>query len=140
MQKIQTVTYRTKASVQGGRQGHVRSEDGVIDLDLAYPGTTPEPAANPETLFAAGYAACFQNALLIQARAGGVDASASVVTAEVEFGKTDGDDGYGLAVVITAQIPGVELAEAQELVEIAHGFCPYSRATRGNIEVTVTAV
>lgn len=137
--ELTKVAYTTAASAKGGRAGHVKSADGIIDLDLAQPGTSSEPKANPETLFAAGYAACFQGALANRAKTQGIDTSDSTVTAEVSFGGTD-DGGVGLAVAITAEIPGVDPAKGQELVELAHQFCPYSKATRGNIVVTVTAV
>jgi Ohr subfamily peroxiredoxin len=117
----------------------VRSADGVIDLDTAQPGTTPGPAANPETLFAAGYSACFQGALLNRAKTQGVDTSDSTVTANVSFGPSE-DGGFGIAVELEVSIPGVDAAKAQELVELAHQFCPYSKATRDNIEVTLTVV
>jgi osmotically inducible protein OsmC len=133
------VAYTTSASARGGRAGHVKSADGVIDLDTAQPGTVTTPTANPETLFAAGYAACFQGALANRAKTVDVDTSDSTVTASVSFGPSD-DGGFGLAVLLEVHIPGLELAKVQELAELAHGFCPYSKATRGNIEVTVTAV
>jgi lipoyl-dependent peroxiredoxin len=133
------VAYTTAASAKGGRAGHVTSADGVIDLDTAQPGTSPEPKVNPETLFAAGYAACFQGALLNRAKTKGVDTSDSTVTAEVSFGPSE-DGGFGIAVELKVEIPGVDAAQAQELVELAHQFCPYSKATRGNIEVTLTVV
>ncbi|HEY3713881.1 MAG TPA: organic hydroperoxide resistance protein [Jatrophihabitantaceae bacterium] len=137
--KLTKVAYTTSASAKGGRAGHVRSADGVIDLDTAQPGTTPEPAANPETLFAAGYSACFQGALLNRAKTQGVDTSDSTVTANVSFGPSE-DGGFGIAVELEVSIPGVDAAKAQELVELAHQFCPYSKATRDNIEVTLTVV
>jgi len=137
--ELTQVVYTTAASVKGGREGHVTSADGVIDIDLAPPGRPGAPKANPETLFAAGYAACFQSALLNRARKKGVDASDSTVTAAVSLGRAD-SGSYGLAVELTVEIPGVDQALAQELAELAHEFCPYSNATRGNINVTVTAV
>jgi lipoyl-dependent peroxiredoxin len=133
------VAYTTAASAKGGRAGHVRSEDGVIDLDTAQPGTAKEPTANPETLFAAGYAACFQGALTNRAKTKGVDASDSSVTCEVSFGPSD-DGGFGLAVELKVSIPGQSKDQVQELIELAHQFCPYSKATRGNIEVTLTGL
>jgi len=133
------VAYTTSATARGARQGHVKSADGVIDLDLAQPGTSDEPRANPETLFAAGYSACFQGALANRAKTKGVDTSDSTVTAEVSFGPSE-DGGFGLAVELKVSIPGVDAEQARELVELAHEFCPYSKATRGNIEVTLTVV
>jgi Ohr subfamily peroxiredoxin len=132
------IAYTTAASVQGGRTGHVRSADGAVDLELARPGADPAKA-NPETLFAAGYAACFQSALANRAKAQDVDASDSTVTAEVSLGTTE-DGGFGLAVELKVQIPGVEPDQVRELIEQAHELCPYSKATRGNINVTLTVV
>ncbi len=134
---IKDVSYTTSATATGGRKGLVRSEDGVLDLPLGQPGSTTNPKANPETLFAAGYAACFSSALNAVARRQGLDTSASTVTAEVTLGSTD--TGFGLAVTLVAAIPGVEHEQAGRLVEAAHRTCPYSKATRGNIPVTVTA-
>ena len=133
------IAYQTSAAAKGGRAGHVRSADGVIDLDLAAPGTTDDPKANPETLFAAGYAACFQGALTNRAKTKDVDASDSSVTCEVSFGPSE-DGGFGLAVELQVSIPDVSKEQTQELIELAHEFCPYSKATRGNIAVTLTAV
>ncbi|YAL83954.1 organic hydroperoxide resistance protein [Dermacoccaceae bacterium W4C1] len=127
--------YNISATAQGGREGKVRSEDGVIDLPLGKPGSKSNPKANPETLFAAGYASCFSGALNAVAGQQGLDTSDSTVTATVHFGKTE--TGFGLGVELKAQIPGVDPATAQELLEKAHQMCPYSKATRGNIEVTV---
>lgn len=137
--KLNKVAYTTSATAKGGRAGHVRSADGLVEFDLAQPGTTPEPAVNPETLFAAGYSACFQGALANRAKTQGIDTSDSTVTANVSFGPSE-DGGFGLAVELEVSIPGVDDAKAQELVELAHEFCPYSKATRDNIEVTLTVV
>lgn len=134
MEQVNDALYTTDATAKGGREGRVTSGDGVIDLTLGKPGSVSNPKANPETLFAAGYAACFSGALGAVAGQQGVDVSESEVTAEVVFGKTD--SGFGLAVNITASVPGVDAETAQKLVEQAHQFCPYSKATRGNIEVT----
>ena len=137
--KITETIYTSEASAKGGWTGHVRSADGVIDLDLGKPGSTANPKANPETLFAAGYAACFQGALTNRAATQDIDASDSDVTALVDLGKTE-DGGVGIAVELRIHIPGVELAKAEELVALAHQFCPYSKATRDNIVVTFTVV
>jgi osmotically inducible protein OsmC len=136
--ELTKVNYTTAAHAKGGRAGHVRSEDGVIDLDLAQPGTSDEPKANPETLFASGFAACFQSALMSPAKAQGVDASDSEVTATVFFGPST-DGGFGLAVELAVHIPDLDEETTEELIELAHQFCPYSKATRGNIEVTLSA-
>ncbi len=137
--QLTKVAYTTSAAARGGRSGHVRSADGLVEFDLAQPGTTPEPAVNPETLFAAGYAACFQGALANRAKTKGIDTSDSTVTAHVSFGSSE-DGGFGLAVDLEVTIPGVEAPQAYELVELAHQFCPYSKATRDNIDVTLTVV
>jgi osmotically inducible protein OsmC len=123
--------YTSTASAKGGRAGHVHSGDGVIDLDLGKPGSV----SNPETLFAAGYAACFQGALANRAATQDIDTSDSTVTADVTLGTTE--TGVGLAVTLTVEIPGVDADKAKELVDLAHAFCPYSKATRGNVEVTL---
>ena len=137
--QLTKVAYTTSASARGGRSGHVKSADGLVEFDLAQPGTTPEPAVNPETLFAAGYAACFQGALANRAKTKGIDTSDSTVTAHVSFGSSE-DGGFGLAVDLEVTVPGIEARQAYELVELAHQFCPYSKATRGNIDVTLTVV
>jgi lipoyl-dependent peroxiredoxin len=130
--------YTSTASAKGGRTGHVTSADGVIDLDLGKPGSTANPKANPETLFAAGYAACFQGALANRAATQDIDTSDSTVTAAVSLGRDE--EGVALSVELRVEIPGVDRAKAEELVELAHQFCPYSRATRGNIVVTLAVV
>ncbi|MBO1755410.1 organic hydroperoxide resistance protein [Allobranchiibius sp. CTAmp26] len=133
---LDEVVYTTGATAQGGRDGHVKSEDGVVDVVLGKPGSKTNPKANPETLFAAGYAACFSGALNAVASRAGHDTSDSTVTASVSLGKVG--EGFGLAVKLVAHIPGVDDATAQQLVEQAHQFCPYSKATRGNIDVSVS--
>ena len=133
-EEVTEVAYTTAATATGGRTGRVSSADGVVDFELARPGSFAEPKANPETLFAAGYAACFSGALGFMAGKEGVDVSAATVTAEVSFGKT-GTTGFGLAVELVVDVPGVEPDVARKLVDLAHEFCPYSKATRGNIDV-----
>ena len=132
------IVYTARATVTGGRQGHATSDDGVLDLDLTAPKETggPGTGTNPEQLFAVGYGACFQGALSAVAKKAGVDASASTVDVAVGFGPEG--DSYAITADITATIPGVDDAQAQELVEAAHQVCPYSKATRGNVPVTVT--
>ncbi|WP_307812748.1 Ohr family peroxiredoxin [Phycicoccus sp. CSK15P-2] len=126
--------YSIAATATGGREGHTKSEDGVVDLPLGKPSTS-NPVANPETLFAAGYAACYNGALALIASREGVDASGAETTADVTLGETD--TGFGLAVELVTTIPGVDADTAQALADKAHEFCPYSKATRGNIDVTV---
>ncbi|MDF9716892.1 organic hydroperoxide resistance protein [Nocardioides sp. ChNu-153] len=134
------IVYTARATVTGGRQGRARSEDGVLDLDLTAPKETggPGTGTNPEQLFAVGYGACFQGALGLVAKKAGVDASGSTLDIAVGFGPDA--TSFALTVDITATIPGVDDATAQDLVEQAHQVCPYSRATRGNVPVTVRGV
>ncbi|MFY1624107.1 organic hydroperoxide resistance protein [Micromonospora sp. WMMD723] len=134
------VLYTASATATGdGRNGHVRTSDGIVELDLAIPKEMGGAggAANPEQLFAAGYAACFHSALRTVARRSKADVTGSVVEAEVGIG-ANGSGGFGLAVTLVVDLPAVERAAAQQLVEAAHEVCPYSNATRGNIEVTLT--
>jgi osmotically inducible protein OsmC len=139
VQTLSKALYTAEATAVGGRSGHVRSSDGIIDVDLAPPISMGGPggATNPEQLFAAGYAACFQSALGVVARRQKVDTSDSQVTAQVSIGAIPGG-AYGLAVTLRVHIPGVEPDVAERLVEGAHQICPYSNATRGNIEVTLS--
>ncbi len=130
--------YTASATATGGRAGHVVSADGILDMDLRPPVAMGGPggATNPEELFAAGYAACFQSALGAVGRRQGVDTAASTVEADVTIG-TIGGGAYGLAVTLRVSIPGVDATTVQSLTEAAHQVCPYSNATRGNIEVTL---
>ncbi|MFD1722701.1 organic hydroperoxide resistance protein [Amnibacterium endophyticum] len=134
--------YSTEAlSTGGGRNGHVRTTDGLIDLDLATPPQMGGSGAgtNPEQLFAAGYAACFHSALQGVARQRNASLGDSSVGARVSLHRTD-DGGVGLAVELEVVIPELPRDEAQELADLAHQACPYSKATRGNIEVRVSVV
>ena len=132
--------YTARATATGGRAGHAVSDDGVLDLDLKPPAEMGGPggATNPEQLFAAGYAACFQSALAVVGRRQGVDTSDSRVEADVSIGTIPGG-GYGLAVALRVSIPGADAETTAALAEAAHQVCPYSNATRGNIDVTVSA-
>lgn len=132
--------YTATATATGGRQGQVHSSDGVLDLPLLYPKELGGPggaATNPEQLFAAGYAACFENALMRVARERKAPLQGSSVTAHVGIGRAA--DGYfQLRVDLEVSAPGRDRAEIEEFARIAHEeVCPYSRATRGNIEVSV---
>jgi len=133
--------YTAEATAVGGREGHVRSTDGLLDVDLRPPVEMGGPggATNPEELFAAGYAACFQSALGVVARRSKVSVEGSTVAAKVTIGTVAGG-GFGLAVALEVHIPDVDDAVAHDLIEGAHAVCPYSNATRGNIEVTLTSV
>ena len=128
------------ATTTGGRQGRSVSSDGVLDLTLAGPkemGGTGE-GTNPEQLFAAGYSACFNGALMMVAKRAKVDASAAQVTANIGFGPEG--DSYAITADLEVAIPGLELAQVQELADAAHQACPYSKAIRGNVPATVKAV
>ena len=130
--------YEARATATGGgRGGHVRSADGVLDFDLAVPKGLGGPGGdkpNPELLFAAGYSACFHGALPVVARQAKVRIDGSQVDATVGIGAIDGG-GYGLAVSLTVSVPGVDEDVVRDLVAKAHQVCPYSNATRGNIDV-----
>ncbi|PWU46188.1 organic hydroperoxide resistance protein [Micromonospora sp. S4605] len=134
------VLYTASARATGdGRDGHVQTSDGTLDLDLAVPKEMGGAggAANPEQLFAAGYAACFHSALRLVARRAKADVTGSVVEAEVGIGPNSAG-GFGLAVTLVVDLPTVDRATAEQLVAQAHQVCPYSNATRGNIEVALT--
>ncbi|SDX42939.1 peroxiredoxin, Ohr subfamily [Marininema mesophilum] len=129
--------FTTAATSQGGRDGRVVSEDGVIDLDVRAPKEMGGPgghATNPEQLFAAGYSTCFNSALNLVIRKERVSTGNPEVTANVSIGK-DSDGGYGLAAKLQIKIPDVDRETAQKLVKEASKVCPYAKATRGNIEV-----
>jgi len=133
------VLYTAEATAHGGREGRVRSSDGSLVLDLAIPkelGGPGGPATNPEQLFAAGYAACFENAIRRTARRMKLPASGASVTARVGIGP-DGSGGFGLAVELHARLPELDRDQAEQVVATAHTVCPYSNAVRGNVEVTV---
>lgn len=131
----------TSATVQGGREGHVKSDTGVIDLDLSMPKgkDLPTDATNPEQLFAAGYAACFDGALNLMAKNAKKEIS-STLTSTVSLMKDPDDGGVKIGVHLKAEIEGVTQDEAEDLVDKAHDFCPYSKATRGNIDVTLEVI
>lgn len=132
--------YTTTATATGGREGQVKSENGVLDLQVRPPkalGGKNDEHTNPEMLFAAGYAACFDSALNLVIRKERIQAGETKVKASVSIGQLD-NGGYGLAVALHANIPNVTMEEAQSLIEKAHQVCPYSNATRGNIEVNLS--
>jgi lipoyl-dependent peroxiredoxin len=129
--------YTAEALTTGdGRNGHARSSDGRLDLQLAIPkemGGSGD-GTNPEQLFAIGYAACFHSALRLVGRQEKADVTDSAVGARVSLGQTD-SGGFGLAVELEVSLPNLDHATAQSLTEKAHQVCPYSNATRGNIDV-----
>ncbi|WP_213573410.1 organic hydroperoxide resistance protein [Rhodococcus sp. USK13] len=133
------ILYTAEALATGeGRNGHARTSDGRLDLDLAIPVEMGGSGngTNPEQLFAAGYAACFHSALQMVARQAKADITDSAVGARVGIGSANGG-GFGLAVTLEVSLPHLSRDEALELTEKAHQVCPYSNATRGNVEVTL---
>jgi osmotically inducible protein OsmC len=133
------ILYTAQATSTGdGRNGTVHSSDGVLDLALAVPVEMGGAGggSNPEQLFAAGYAACFHSALRTVGRRAKVDVEGSEVTAQVGIGP-NGSGGFGLAVTLGIRLPSLDREAGMQLVDQAHQVCPYSNATRGNIEVTL---
>ncbi|MFD5077692.1 organic hydroperoxide resistance protein [Streptomyces sp. NPDC058371] len=131
------VLYTAVATAEGGRDGRVATDDGTLAVVVNPPKEMGGSGAgtNPEQLFAAGYSACFQGALGVVARQQKADITGSTVTAKVGIGKNE--DGFGIIVEISADIPNVDAVTAKALLEQAHQVCPYSKATQGNITVTL---
>lgn len=139
---VEKVVYRAKADVTGGRDGRATSSDGVLDVALTTPkemGGAGGQGTNPEQLFAAGYSACFLGAMKF---VGGRDKHKipgdTSIHGEVGIGPIP--NGFGIEVELKISLPGMDPKEAQELIDKAHVVCPYSNATRGNIDVTLTLV
>ncbi|MDP5273294.1 organic hydroperoxide resistance protein [Chengkuizengella axinellae] len=131
------VLYTATATATGGRDGKVISDDSVIDIALKTPKELGGPgghATNPEQLFAAGYSACFDSALKVVIRNQKAQVTSTAVTGKVSIGK-DPEGGFKIGAELLVKVEGVDQAEALELVKAAHQVCPYSKATRGNIEV-----
>ncbi len=138
--RLSKVLYTAEADVQGGRAGHGRTSDGRLDVQLSVPedmGGAGGPGTNPEQLFAVGYGACFQSAVLAVARGRKLDASGAQINARVGIGPT-GHGGFSLQVALDLHAPHVSAAEAADLMARADQRCPYSNATRGNIQVTLS--
>ena len=134
--QLDKVLYTAHTHTTGGRDGQAQSDDGRLNITLSSPGTAGT-GTNPEQLFAAGYSACFIGALKAVAGLKKITLPADLaIDASVDLGKIP--DGYGIAVRMAISLPGMDRASAQELVDAAHQVCPYSNATRGNIEVTLT--
>ncbi|MEG8023856.1 organic hydroperoxide resistance protein [Sphingomonas aurantiaca] len=135
------VKYTTEATATGGRDGHARSQDGRFDVALSTPkelGGAGGDGSNPEQLFAAGYSACFIGALKVAGQQLKMKLPADVaVTAKVGIGPRS-EGGFGITTDLTVSLPGLERNEAQKLVDAAHQICPYSNATRGNVDVGLT--
>jgi Ohr subfamily peroxiredoxin len=134
------ILYQAEGTAWGGREGRSASSDGNLDVQLVVPkelGGPGGPGTNPEQLFAVGYAGCFHSALKLVARSKKLDVSESAITVRVGLGPDD-SGAFGLAVTIEAELPGLDRQTALGLVEDAHKVCPYSNATRGNVEVELT--
>ena len=138
MTTLDKVLYTAKAHTTGGRDGASRSDDGRLDVKLSSPGTAGT-GTNPEQLFAAGYSACFIGAMKAVGGKMGIAVPEGVtVDAEVDLGQIP--NAYGVAARLQVSLPGLEKDKAQQLIDAAHQVCPYSNATRGNIDVTITLV
>lgn len=136
MTALDKVLYTARAHTTGGREGQSRSDDGRLDITLSPPGGSGS-GTNPEQLFAAGYSACFIGALKAVAARQKVTLPADLaVDAEVDLGPVG--QAFGIAVRMTIHLPGMDRAQAQALVDTAHQVCPYSNATRGNVDVQLT--
>jgi osmotically inducible protein OsmC len=138
--RLKDVLYTAEAVVEGGRSGHGRTRDGRLDVELSVPaamGGDDGPGTNPEQLFAVGYAACFQSAVLGVARGRNLDATGWHITSRVGIGPLN-SGGFGLQVSLDLQAPNIPAEEARELMLRADQRCPYSNATRGNISVVLS--
>ena len=136
--KLDKVLYTAKAHTTGGRDGAARTDDGRLDIKLSSPGTAGT-GTNPEQLFAAGYAACFIGAIKAVAGMQKITVPADLsIDSSVDLGKVG--EAYGISARLDVSLPGMDRAAAQKLVDAAHQVCPYSNATRGNIDVKVTLV
>ena len=138
-----TEIYKTSATATGGRDGSTRSDDGSVDVKLVVPKEMGGPGgvgANPEKLFAAGYSACFLGAMKAVSAKEGVKVPADTrVTAVIGFGPRS-EGGYGITAALEISMRGVDKADAERLVQAAHEVCPYSNATRNNVDVQLTVV
>ncbi|KAF1043898.1 organic hydroperoxide resistance protein [Xylophilus sp.] len=135
MAHLEKVFYTARTHTVGGRDGASRSDDGRLDIQLSPPGASGA-GTNPEQLFAAGYSACFLGALKAVSGKTGIAVPAdAAIDAEVDLGPIDGHAAYGIAVRLNVKLPGLDQASAEKLVEAAHRACPYSNATRNNVDV-----
>ena len=136
--KLDKVLYTAEAHTTGGRDGAGKSSDGAIDLKLSSPGSG-KPGTNPEQLFAVGYAACFLGAM--KAVSGKINVKVpedTAIDSKGSLGPTNGGAAYGMSVALAITLPGLDDAQKKLLVDTAHQVCPYSNATRGNIDVEIT--
>lgn len=138
MNAIDTVLYTGKTHTVGGREGHTRSDDGQLDVALSPPGSR-RPGTNPEQLFAAGWSACFEGAMGIAARKRGISLPTdTAIDAEVDLGKVG--EEYQLQARLNISLPGLPADQAKAIVDDAHATCPYSKLSRGNIDVQIRLV
>lgn len=137
---LEKVLYTATTHTTGGRDGAGRSSDSALDVRLSPPGSG-KPGTNPEQLFGVGYSACFMGAMHIVAAAQKIALPRDVaVDASVSLGRTENDTAYGLAVTLAVSLPGLDPTQARQIVDGAHQACPYSHATRGNIDVVIQLV
>jgi Ohr subfamily peroxiredoxin len=140
MEKLDKVLYTARVHTTGGRDGNAKSDDGKLEVRLTPPATNG-PGTNPEQLFAAGYSACYIGAMKAVAGKLKLQLPADLsVNAEVDLGPIREGAAYGIAARLNVSLPGMDRAHAQQLIEAAHQVCPYSNATRGNIDVTLALV
>lgn len=136
--------YKTTGTATGGRDGHAKTADGALDIKLTAPKELGGPGGegtNPEQLFACGYSACFLGAMQFVGGQEGLKVPAeTTVTADVSLGKREDGEGFSIAVDLNVGLPGMDRKDAEALVEKAHIVCPYSYATKGNIDVNTTLV
>ena len=133
-----TVLYTARTHTTGGREGHARSDDGRLDVKLDRPGS-PGNGTNPEQLFAAGWSACFEGAMAVVARKRGIALPRDVaISAEVDLRRSEA--GYSIGARMDIVVPGLDRKVAQDLVDEAHEICPYSVATRGNVDVEIKLI
>ncbi|TFZ03607.1 organic hydroperoxide resistance protein [Ramlibacter humi] len=138
MNKLDKVLYTAKAHTTGGREGQSRTDDGRLDIKLTSPGGAGQ-GTNPEQLFAAGYSACFIGAMKAVAAKQKITLPADLaINAEVDLGPVG--QAYGIAARLNVSLPGMDQAAARQLVDAAHQVCPYSNATRNNIDVQINLV
>jgi Ohr subfamily peroxiredoxin len=141
---LNKVLYTATATAEGGREGHTATDDGKLDVMLVPPAELGGPAdgigTNPEQLFAAGYSSCFHSAVKLVAKHMKLDPEGSTVTAKVHFGMIEGSAGrFGLSVELVADMPNIpDREQAMRVLERSHEVCPYSNATRDNIDVKLT--
>ena len=140
VRKLDKVLYTAQAHTIGGRDGAGKTSDGVLDVKLSSPGSG-KPGTNPEQLFAVGYSACFIGAMRAVAPKIKVKVPEDVaIDASVSLGPIDGGAAYGIAVKLAITLPGLDDAQKKLLVEAAHQVCPYSTATRNNVDVKLNVV